>query len=87
MKFNLGTLVYTKGISNYVSSDIDNYCYVMRCFARYINCDWGEMCEEDKIANVEALVTEDRILASYEEEGMHKIWIITEWDRSATTIQ
>ena len=86
MGFDLGIIVNTIKVHNFISQSEGNYDYVMRCFERYISGDWGEMCEEDKIANDEALITEDRILASYEEEGMPKIWIITEWDRSSTTI-
>ena len=86
MAFDLGMIVNTIGVHNYANENVDNYNYVMRCFERYINCDWGEMCDEDKELNNEALTTQDRIMASYEKEGMPKIWIITEWDRSATTI-
>lgn len=86
MGFDLGIIVNTIGVHTFANQCLEHYNYVMRCFERYINCDWGEMCEEDKIANDEAINNEDRILASYEEEGMPKIWIITEWDRSATTI-
>lgn len=86
MGFDLGIIVNTIGVHNFISKSVDNYEYVMRCFERYINCDWGEICDEDKLANEEALINEDRILASYEEKDMPKIWIITEWDRSSTTI-
>ena len=86
MGFDLGIIVNTIKVHNFISQSEQNYDYVMKCFDRYISGDWGEMCEEDKIANDEALITEDRILASYEEKDMPKIWIITEWDRSSTTI-
>lgn len=44
------------------------------------------MCEEDKATNDNALVTEGRLFSSYDYKEDIKIWIITEWDRSATTI-
>ena len=52
---------------------------------RYSDYDWGEMCEEDVKSNNHALLYGERIFAAYNTcEG--KIWIITEWDRSATTV-
>ena len=81
MAFDLGMILNTKGVHNFANQCLEHYNYVMRCFERYIKCDWGEMCDEDK-----ALTTKDRIMASYEEEGMPKLWIITEWNRSSTTI-
>ena len=47
--------------------------------------DWGELCADDKQANDYALNNGGRILSAYL-IGSQKIWIITESDRSATTI-
>lgn len=58
---------------------------VIQALKRHITGDWGEVCEEDKAANDEALRTGDRILSAYISNG-HRFWIITEADRSATTI-
>jgi len=44
------------------------------------------MCQEDKQQNELALKAGLRFFSAYEKEGMPKIWIITEADRSATTI-
>ena len=60
---------------------------VYSSFTRYINCDWQEMDPEDIQANNDAVQApgSDRILAAYKlSEG--KIYIITEWDRSYTTL-
>lgn len=56
--------------------------------SRYIVGDWGEIDPDDSAMNDEALKTGDRILAAYThpEYPDFKIWIITEWDRSATTV-
>lgn len=52
---------------------------------RYVCGDWGEVCKEDWDLNDESAAGDGRTLAVYPTcEG--KIWIITEWDRSATTI-
>lgn len=85
-KFEVGQLVMTCGIADKMQ-EIDGYKdVVVRCFRRYINGDWGDMCDEDKAMNDSAFKNgDDRIFASYETE-FGKIWIITEWDRSVTTI-
>lgn len=55
--------------------------------ARHARGDWGDLCEEDKGANDTAYrCGEGRILSSYKTKTGEKIWIITEADRSATTI-
>ena len=86
MRFDLGRLVNTIGINDFMEDKPENELYIYECLNRYINCDWGEMCDEDKELNDDALTSGGRIFASYETNGMPKIWIITEWDRSATTI-
>ncbi len=47
--------------------------------------DWGEMDNEDKQANDDALTYGDRIFSAYRFDTV-KFWVITEADRSATTI-
>ena len=58
---------------------------IAACLNRHAKCDWGDVCDEDKKANDFALDNKERILSSYEITG-EKIWIITEWDRSVTTV-
>lgn len=53
---------------------------------RHIKGDWGDCCEEDAAANDYALKAEGRIFSVYHTAQGEKIWIITEWDRSYTTI-
>ncbi len=48
--------------------------------------DWGDLDAEDIQANYEALTDGDRLLSLYQFEDGFKVWIITEADRSATTI-
>jgi hypothetical protein len=45
---------------------------------RHIAGDWGEVCDEDKRANDQALVDGSRILSAYKTLKGVKIWIITE---------
>ena len=48
--------------------------------------DWGNVCEADWIANDRALKRGERLLSSYSARDGTEFWIITEWDRSYTTI-
>ncbi|MBJ9698546.1 hypothetical protein [Burkholderia cenocepacia] len=55
--------------------------------ARHIHGDWGDLSVEDMAANELALLTGKRLLSNYPlPDGQSKVWIITEADRSATTI-
>lgn len=58
----------------------------LKALIRHENCDFGELSEPDKEANVEALEDGDRILSAYNDRNGVRFWIITEWDRSSTTI-
>ncbi len=53
---------------------------------RHINCDWGEVCKADWQLNNNALKNGDRILSAYTGTDGNTFWIITESDRSYTTI-
>jgi len=48
--------------------------------------DWGELCEEDKIENEFSVHNGLRILSVYRTRNNVKVWVITEADRSATTL-
>ncbi len=53
---------------------------------RHVSGDWGEVDEDDKQANEDALIHGDRILSAYRTTLGVKIWVITEADRSSTCI-
>jgi hypothetical protein len=53
--------------------------------ARHTTCDWGELCAFDRRQNEIALRDGYRVLSSYP-VGRERVWIITEADRSVTTI-
>jgi hypothetical protein len=48
--------------------------------------DWGDVCDDDRVANELALLGGERLFSVYKGEGLPKIWVITEWNRSVTTI-
>lgn len=85
-KFNMGWLMMTRGVNDLVAEDERFAKFVVACIARHLSGDWGDVCEADKKENEVSLKEGFRLLSSYENEGMPKIWIITEADRSATTI-
>jgi|TARA_R110000772_G_scaffold266742_1_gene389659 hypothetical protein len=54
---------------------------------RHLNGDWGDLCDDDRRQNDVALKSgEDRLLSSYQVTSDLKLWIITERDRSVTTL-
>ena len=53
---------------------------------RHMQNDWGEVCDEDRAQNDEAVASGNRIHSAYRTSLGGTIWIITEHDRSATTI-
>jgi hypothetical protein len=55
------------------------------CLARHATGDWGELCAFDRRQNEIALRDGYRILSSYDAPA-GTVWIITEADRSITTI-
>ena len=54
--------------------------------ARHMQGDWGELDEDDRRENDRSLIDDCRLLSSYRLRDGTKVWIITEADRSATTI-
>jgi len=84
-KFNLGQVVMTRTLNEWVQQDPARYEFLQAFMARHQSGDWGNVCEEDAQVNADALIYGNRILSLYEHEGTF-IWIITEADRSVTTI-
>lgn len=82
MSFGLGATVMTQGVAKSTISHED----IIKIVNRHANGDWGELSEEDKELNDAAVANgTDRILSSYTVDD-EKIWVITEADRSVTTI-
>jgi hypothetical protein len=54
--------------------------------SRHLRGDWGDLCQDDKTENELSLKQGFRLLSSYKVTETEKLWIITEADRSATTL-
>lgn len=90
-QFTLGQVCYTPGAEN-----ILEICQIspFSLLKRHQQGDWGDLDPEDIQANIDALLNGARIFSSYilsiEEDSDSsrsvKIWIITEADRSVTTL-
>lgn len=85
-RFDLGRVVETAGINAMKNENPQFAEFVSKSFFRYILGDWGDTCEEDAKQNDDSVKSGERILAVYKFDGQTTIWIITEWDRSSTTI-
>ena len=86
VRFSLGQVVMTQGVNNLIEMNGEFAKFVAKSFVRHCNGDWGDLCEEDKEMNDSGLkYGNDRLFSRYE-NGEWCIYIITEWDRSATTI-
>ncbi|MEX1258148.1 MAG: hypothetical protein WEG36_11075 [Gemmatimonadota bacterium] len=59
---------------------------VLESLSRHAVADWGDLDPEDRESNDRALRCGGRLLSSYRTSTEVKFWIITEWDRSVTTI-
>lgn len=79
-----GMIVATRGMADEMENNPAFADEVNAAFSRYQRKDWGDLCQEDKELNDQAVDGGDRILAAYK-TSIGTIWIITEWDRSATT--
>ena len=81
--FDLGRIVATPGALEHLS-----LADIMTALGRHSLGDWGDLDEEDREANDRALQDGGRLLSAYRTAGESavKFWIITEWDRSVTTI-
>ena len=84
MLFSLGQIVMTKAIADLVA---DGKIDVLPFVARHATGDWGDLCNADHAMNDDAVTSGQRIFSCYRvSPEIDKVWIITEWDRSYTTI-
>ncbi len=80
-KFELGQLVATPGALESIPPE-----EMRAAIVRHASGDWGELCKEDCRENEFALTRRLRLMSAYRTQGGTKFWIITEADRSVTTV-
>jgi len=80
--FPLGRCVVTPGTLEILN---ENRAPVLDLLARHAVGDWGDLDDENREANGQALAAGDRLLSDYQ-LGAGRAWITTEWDRSVTTV-
>ena len=77
----LGQLRVTPGIISTVE-----YHEVFSALQRHARGDWGDVPAEDKQSNNEALELGERLFSAYRTTEGTRFWVITECDRSVTTV-
>lgn len=83
--FPLGQVVMTAGVAALLRTDDYFPRLLDHCLKRHASGDWGNVPKDDKDENDLSVEQGFRILSSYM-LGTEKIWIITEADRSSTTV-
>jgi hypothetical protein len=86
--FPAGCIVATRAVSDYAKHGELN---ISPYLTRHLAGDWGDLSDSDRRQNDQALKSEnDRLFSSYnlgrKFERDDKLWIITECDRSVTTV-
>jgi hypothetical protein len=82
-KFPVGEIVATAGVMALAEKGVDLMAYLKR----HVQGDWGDLDDHDKAANDDSLkYGGEWLLSSYEIADHGTIWIITEADRSKTTL-
>lgn len=79
-RFSLGLLAITANASTTLATE-----EVLAALKRHAYGDWGDLCPEDALANDDALTQGGRLFSAYG-QGTCRFWVITEADRSVTTV-
>jgi hypothetical protein len=82
-RFEMGQLVMTPGADETLRTAQQTPAEFL---LRHKNGDWGELPEEDVRENEWSLANGARLLSAYRTRTYEKLWVITEWDRSVTTV-
>ncbi|MBX7257358.1 MAG: hypothetical protein K1Y02_13425 [Candidatus Hydrogenedentes bacterium] len=80
-KFSLGQTVITRNALETLHPED-----VPTSMARHHAGDWGDLCDEDRQTNDRALAHGGRLFSAYHDRNGTKFYIITECDRSVTTV-
>ena len=83
MKFSLGKIVATPGALAALEEAGETPASLLD---RHAAGDWGDLCREDHAENELSLKEGFRLLSAYTLSTGERIWVITENDRSVTTL-
>lgn len=82
--FKLGQIIMT---TNFMNTLGDSHAKEAHdALALHVTGDWGDVCFEDGRSNIVALENDNRLMSVYHSAVGIKFWVITEWDRSVTTL-
>ena len=81
--FDLGQVVGTPGA---LEALVDAEQLPDEILVRHVTGDWGDLDDEDKAENELSVEQGFRILSAYKLQTGVKVWVITERDRSVTTL-
>jgi len=89
--FDTGQIVASRGVYDLACENPNFAQFIQKSLNRHVKGEWGDVVDEDKQSNDYALKEGTRLLSAYNDDrfprnGVATIWIITEADRSATTI-
>lgn len=82
-KFSIGQVVITRNCKQHMEEIGETPLHFLM---RHIRGDWGDLGASDKKANEQALEKDLRIVSRYTLKDGSAIYVITEYDRSYTTI-
>ena len=80
-KFNLGRMVITSNAESVLTPED-----VSTALTRHSQCDWGDVCAEDRQANERGVIQQNMILSAYQSAKGVKFWVITDPGHEVTTV-
>lgn len=81
--FALGQVLATPGALELLET---HQLTALTFMLRHVSGDWGDICAEDRRSNADALQYGYRLMSVYVLSKAERLWIITEADRSRTTL-
>lgn len=81
IRFRLGRIVATPNALDLIPPN-----EILEAIQKHQVGDWGDISKEDQNANDSAAIEGSRILSSYRSNAGERFWIITEANRSVTTV-
>ena len=85
-KFELGKVYATKNVTERAEASPQFFDFCHDSLRRHMSGDWGNLDPEDAELNDAAINSDTRIISVYIFSSDVTLWIITEADRSSTTM-